>query len=298
MKFTLRQLDVFLHVAKEQSISKAAQALSMSQSATSAAIQELENRYDIQLFERSAKRLRLNPLGKAMRAKAEVLVAHAQSFENELLQHEDHGEVRVGASLTIGNYLAFDYVAKYLQAHPNTKVNIDVGNTPETVNKVLNFEVDIGLIEAELHHEELCSELWLADKMIAFCSPTYSLADATPLASKTHLTDKDLLNCEWILREPDSGHRQTFDRAMQGLLPKLKIRAELRQNEAIKNAVKSGLGVGCLSEIALQDEISAGVIVPLLIPKRKMNRHFYIVRRIDAPASKAVDRWLKTCQKD
>ncbi len=290
MRYTLRHLEVFLAVAREQSISRAAEQLSMSQSATSAALQEFENRYQMQLFDRTAKRLRLNPLGAAIRTKAEGLMAHALEFERELLQHEEQGHLRVGASLTIGNYLAFKYLATYMQEHPAADVDITVSSTPEIVAKVLNFDVDVGLIEAELHHDELLLQPWCADIMIPFCAPSH------PLARKKQLSDKDILGCHWIVREPGSAHRQTFDRAMHGLLPDLDIRLELTHNEAIKNAVKTGLGVGCLSRIAIADEIEQGALIPLPLKNREINRHFYIITHKHAPVSQAVNWWIELCK--
>lgn len=290
MKYTLRHIEVFLAVAREQSISRAAEQLAMSQSATSAALQEFERRYDMQLFDRSAKRLKLNPLGAAIRTKAEGLMAHAQEFDRELNQHEEQGHLRVGASLTIGNYLAYKYLATYVQQHPNAKVEIDVSNTPEVAGKVLNFEVDVGLIEAEFHHDNLLLQPWRDDSMIAFCSPQH------PLAGKKALSDQDILACHWILREPGTAHRQAFDGAMQELLPDLDVRLELTHNEAIKNAVKSGLGVGCLSRIAIEDEIQMGALVPLPLKTRAIDRRFYIVTHKQAAPNQAVDWWLALCR--
>jgi DNA-binding transcriptional LysR family regulator len=289
MKYTLRHLQVFLAVAKEQSVSRAAELLSMSQSATSASLQEFENRYDMQLFDRSAKRLRINNLGTSIRVKAEALMAHAQEFDRELNQNEEFGHLRVGSSYTIGNYLAVKYMATYMQQHLQAKVDIVVSKSPEVVDKVLNFEVDVGLIEAEMHHEDLHSQPWRADSMAVFCSPDH------PLAAKKHLTDRDILSCHWILREPATAHRQAFDHSMQGLLADLNIRLELTHNEAIKNAVKSGLGVGCLSRIAVGDEIELGVLVELPLKDRSINRHFYIITHKQATSSKAVDWWIHLC---
>lgn len=292
MKYTLRHLQVFLAVARHQSISLAAQEMSMSQSATSASLQEFESRYGIQLFDRSAKRVRLNQFGIAMRAKAEHLLNEAEKFERELLKEDEHQHLSVGASLTIGNYLAFTYVAKFTQANPKSKVDIVVGNTPEVVERVLNFEVDLGLIEAEIHHPDLETTVWMEDNMVAFCSSSYR----AKYAEGGKLNDTDILSAEWILREPGSAHRQTFDRAMSGLLPELSIRAELTHNEAIKNAVKSGLGIGCLSEIAIQDEVSAGQLIPLELKRRSMNRHFYFIRRKGIAAKPVLDQWVKICK--
>ncbi len=263
----------------------------MSQSAVSAALQEFEHRYELQLFDRSGKRLRLNDLGNTIRHKAENLMAHARDFEKELKQHEELGHLNVGASLTIGNYLAVKYLATYIQQHPQAKVELTVSNTPDIVAKVLNLEVDIGLIEAELHHEELNLLPWRADQMLAFCRPDH------PLAGKAQLTDKEILSCTWILREPGTAHRQTFDRAMQGLLTNLDIRLELTHNEAIKNAVKAGLGVGCLSEIAIADEIEQGSLVALPLKNRPMNRHFYIITHKQAAPSQAASWWTNLCKK-
>jgi len=289
MKYTLRHLQVFLAVAKDESISRAADALSMSPSATSAALQEFESRYDMKLFDRSAKRLQLNSYGRELRATAQGLLTHAETFDQELQRRPELKQLNVGASYTIGNYLAMKYLAAYLENFPDRKVDISVGSTPQIVSKVLNFEVDIGLIEAEVNHSALDILPWQEDRMSLFCLPEH------PLAGKTELSDKDLLSCKWILREEKSGHRQTFDRAMQGLLPGLNITLVLGHNDAIKNAVKAGLGVGCLSELAVADEIERGLLVPL-VSKRSMIRSFYFVRHKQAPANHAVDQWLTLCR--
>lgn len=290
MRYTLRHLEVFLAVAREESISKAAAALCLSQSATSSALQEFESRYDAQLFDRVGKRLRLNSFGKSIRTRAEALMAHAEEFDRELRRQEDYGHLRVGASLTIGNYLAVKYLAAYLQQHPQAQVEMNVGSTPDVVQQVLSFQVDVGLIEAEIHHPELDLQPWRDDSMLVFCSPDHELA------GKQALTDKDLLAARWILREADSGHRQTFDRSMQGLLSELDIALELTHNEAIKNAVKAGLGVGCLSQVAVADEVAQGSLVALTVPGRDMHRHFYFVSHRNAPPSQAVDWWMALCR--
>ena len=269
--FSIRQLEVFLAVAKDESISKAAQSLSMSQSAVSSSLQELEYRYDIQLFDRSGKRLKLNKLGYQLRGKAEVLMTQVKVFDQELKGYEEAGHLHFGASFTIGNYLAVKYLAAYTQKYPDAEVNFQVSSTQEVIKNVLNFDLDMGLIEAEIRHEELILEPWREDQMLIFCSQNHPLATSKPLS------DKDLIAATWVLREPSSGARQTFDRAMQGILPNLNIGLELTHNEAIKSAVKEGLGIGCLSKIAIAEEIEAGIFVPLSVPHRVMNRHFYFV---------------------
>lgn len=290
MKFTLRQLQIFLEVAKHQNISRAAQSLHMSQSAASEALLNLEHTYQVNLFDRVSNKLALNAIGHTLRKEAESLLAHCQSFEESLMDHTDVGHLKVGASFTIGNHLATRYLAGYLAHYPGAEVALDIANTPDIVTKVLNFDVDIGMIEGEVHHRELELIPWREDELIVFCAADH------PLASKKTLTNKDIREAPWILREPDSGARQTFDRALAGLLPNLNIYLEFKHNEAIKNAVESGLGIGCLSRIVLQKNFANGDLVPLTLPRRNMRRTFYFAVPRKRYHLESVEYWMQTCR--
>ncbi len=290
MKFTIRQLQIFLAVAKHQNISKAAQSLHMSQSAASEALLNLEHMYEVSLFDRVSNKLALNAIGHTLRREAENLIAHCQSFEEKLLDHTDVGHIKVGASFTIGNHLATRYLAGYLANYPEADVQLDIANTPDVVARVLNFDVDIGMIEGEVHHRELELIPWREDELIVFCAADH------PLARKKTLTNKDIKEAPWILREPDSGARHTFDRALAGLLPDINIYLELRHNEAIKNAVESGLGIGCLSQIVLKKNFANGDLVPLTLPRRNMRRTFYFALAKKRFRLESVKSWMETCR--
>jgi DNA-binding transcriptional LysR family regulator len=290
MRFTLRQLQIFLAVAKYQNISRAAESLHMSQSAASEALLNLEHTYDVTLFDRVSNKLSLNAIGQTMRAEAENLVTHCQNFEQTLKDHTDVGHIKVGASFTIGNHLATRYLAGYLEEYPGADVQLDIANTPEVVAKVLNYEVDIGMIEGEVQHRDLEIIPWREDELVIFCAANH------PLAQKKVLQTKDIKNARWILREPDSGARHTFERALAGLLPDINIYLEFKHNEAIKNAVESGLGIGCLSEIVLKKNFANGDLVPLSLPKRDMRRTFYFALPRKRFHAEAVDSWMHTCR--
>lgn len=290
MKFTIRQLQIFLAVAKHQNISKAAQSLHMSQSAASEALLNLEHTYDVSLFDRVSNKLALNAIGHTLRKEAENLLAHCQSFEETLTDHTEVGHIKVGASFTIGNHLATRCLAGYLANYPQADVQLDIANTPDVVARVLNFDVDIGMVEGEVHHRELELIPWRDDELIVFCAADH------PLARKKSLTNKDIREALWILREPDSGARQTFDRALAGLLPDINIYLELKHNEAIKNAVESGLGIGCLSEIVLQKNFANGDLVPLTLPRRNMRRTFYFALPRNRFRLESVEFWMRTCR--
>lgn len=290
MKFSLRQLEVFLAVARHQNVSRAADQLAMSQSAASAALQTLERNYGVSLFSRKGNKLSLNPVGHTLRQEAETLLGHCQQFDDALKRHGEIGHLKVGASFTIGNHLVVRYLADYLTEYPEADVQLHTANTPEIVAKVLNYEVDVGMIEREVQHRELEMIPWKEDELIVFCSANH------PLASKKTLSNKDIKEAKWILREPDSGARHTFDRALAGLLPEINIYREFKHNEAIKSAVTSGLGIGCLSRVVLQNDFRNGELVPLKLAKRDMRRRFYIALPKKRHPKAAVEHWIKLCK--
>ena len=289
MKYSLRQIEIFLSIARHENISRAAKKLHMSQSAASAALQNLEQTYNVSLFNRVGKKLVLNEVGKSLRKKAVLLANHALEFEQALQGQDNIGHLKIGASFTIGNHLAVPFLADYLAAHPEAKVDISVGNSADIAAKVLNFEVDIGMIEGEVKHRALQLIPWRDDRLVIFCSPEHSLA------KKSQLTDSDIKQARWILREPESGARQTFARAMGGLMPEIDIYLEFKHNEAIKKAVEAGMGIGCLSEIVLQNNFKAGGLVPLYLSKRDMKRTFYFVLPKERYKIAAVDWWMACC---
>ncbi len=289
MNYTLRQLQVFLATAHYENITQAAESLHMSQSAASISLKSLEKQYDIQLFDRAGKRLQLNELGRMVRPRAEALLERAKDLETAFKRHSEIGPLKVGATLSIGNYLAVNLMARYMRENPGSKVTLEVANTSTIASKLANFDIDIGLVEGELNQPGLEITPWMEDELIVFCSPRH------PLAQKSVLDDSDLLSAAWILREAGSGTRQSFDWAMHGLLPQLNVLLELQHTEAIKRAVEANIGLGCLSRITLENAIERGDLVPLCVPHRNFRRRFYLVLNKDKYRSAGIEHWLELC---
>jgi DNA-binding transcriptional LysR family regulator len=286
MRYTLRQLEVFLSVARFESVSRAAEELGMSQSAASGSLSDLESQFGVQLFDRVGKRLVLSELGRAVRPGAEALEGQARELETRLANQSGIGPIRVGATLSVGNYVTPPLLARFLERHPGAKVGVEIANTAEIARKVKNFELDLGLIEGELEDPELELTSFREDELCVFCAPGH------PFAERRTLGERQLLAAAWIVREAGSGTRQAFERSMHGILPDLRIVLELQQTEAIKNAVKAGLGVGCVSRIALDEEFRFGTLIPCRVPNRDFRRQFYVVLRRDKYRSPAVREWI------
>ena len=296
MRYTLRQLQVFITIAHHQNLTRAADELAMSQSAASSALKDFEHQFGVQLFDRAGKRLQLNEQGRLVRPKAEALLAQAQDFEQTLLRHAEAGPLNVGATLSIGNYLAVGMMAQYMTAHPDATVRLDVANTRQIADKVLNYELDIGLIEGELNHPDLDIIPWRRDELALFCHPHDSLAQRQQ--QQGFLNDADLRSARWILREAGSGTRQAFDRALHGLLPELHVTLELQHTEAIKRAVEAGLGIGCLSLITLGDAFKRGSLIRLTAPQRDFSRQLYLIIHKQKYRSAGINAWIEMCRPD
>jgi DNA-binding transcriptional LysR family regulator len=173
MHITLRQLEVFAEVLKSGSTTQASQMLALSQSAVSAALTDLEGQLGVQLFDRVGKRLVVNEHGRLLYPRALALLE--QAIEIEQLFREDNGAIRVYASSTIGNYILPEVIARYRRDFPTLPLEMSVGNSQDVINAVIDFRVDIGLIEGPCHNVDIIAEPWLEDELVVFASPASSL---------------------------------------------------------------------------------------------------------------------------
>lgn len=268
MKFSLRQLQVFVAVARSGSVSHAADIVALSQSAASTALSEFEKQHDCQLFDRAGKRLRLNALGEQLLPKAVELLDRAREVEEMLQGRAGFGALHIGATLTIGNYLATLIVADFLRRHAEARVQLTVHNTATIIEQVAGFELDLGLIEGACHHPSLEAQPWVRDELVVFAPPDH------PLARRRKVSVAELMREPWILREKGSGTRDVFEQALRPFHAEPKIRLELEHTEAIKRAVESGLGLGCISRLALREAFRRGSLVPIRTPDLDLQRNF------------------------
>ena len=291
MKYTLRQLEIFVAISRTASVSRASEALSLSQSATSTALSELEKQFDLQLFDRVGKSLRINETGQQLLPRAVEVLDRAKEIENLLKGHAGFGYMKIGATLTVGNYLATILVARFLQEHPESRIQLQVHNTGTIVQQIANHELDLGLIEGDCNHPDIEVQPWIADELVVFCAPNHALAN------QAKVTLAQLIQEPWILREKGSGTRETFDRAFHGLHAKLNIRLELEHTEAIKRAVESGLGIGCISRLALKDAFKRGSLVPISTPSLNLGRSFYFLWHKQKYQTTGMREFLNLCKR-
>ncbi|WP_049294581.1 DNA-binding transcriptional regulator YeiE [Franconibacter helveticus] len=287
MHITLRQLEVFAEVLKSGSTTQASQMLALSQSAVSAALTDLEGQLGVQLFDRVGKRLVVNEHGRLLYPRAVALLE--QAGEIEQLFREENGAIRVYASSTIGNYILPEVIARYRRDFPSLPLEMSVGNSQDVINAVADFRVDIGLIEGPCHMAEIVTEPWLEDELVIFASP------ASPLLNE-EVTLERLAAAPWILREKGSGTREIVDYLLLSHLPQFVLAMELGNSEAIKHAVRHGLGISCLSRRVIAEQLETGSLVEINAPLPRLTRTLYRIHHRQKHLSNALRRFLRYCE--
>lgn len=272
MRITLKQLRVFDAVARNDNVSRAADEIALTQSATSMALADLEQHLGASLFHRQGKRLQLNEYGRWLQPRVHQLLEQAAEIERSAQAETLQGILNVGASTTIGNYLLPTLIASFVDAHPQVQVNLRISNTEQVIDDMLHMRIDIGLIEGPCDSHKLQVNRWRQDELLVFCSPDH------PLALRKRLKLEQLNKARWILRESGSGTREIFSRAIADQLDTLDVALELGNSEAIKQAVKTGLGLGCLSKLAISAELEHGELAVLHVPKLDLQRHLYLLQ--------------------
>lgn len=286
MRISLKQLAVFDAVARLGSVSKAAEDISLSQSATSMSLAELESHLGAPLFHRLGKRLSLNDYGRWLQPKVHQLLAQAKEIELSSKHDTLQGSLKIGASSTIGNYLVPATVAAFVKTHPEVSIHLEVANTEQIVAGMQSLSFDIGLIEGPSHAPQLDTKIWKKDELVIFCNPNH------PLAKQTTVSAEDLTAAQWVLRELGSGTREVFSLATQSILMNPQVKLELGNSEAVKLAVKTGLGLGCLSSVAIQTELQAGSLVKLKTEFINLKRNFFLIQRKDSYQSQLIKTFI------
>ncbi|KID05998.2 DNA-binding transcriptional regulator YeiE [Hafnia alvei] len=286
MHITLRQLEVFTEVLKCGSTTQASSALSLSQSAVSAALSDLETQLSVRLFDRVGKRLVVNEHGRLLYPKAMALLEQAGEIEH--LFQSEAGALRIAASSTIGNYILPKMIAGYRRDFPAVPLELNVGNSRDVINAVADFRVDLGLIEGPCHMPDLLTQTWQQDELVVFAAPDHPLLQAP-------VTLDALAQAPWILREAGSGTREVVEHILLSHLPHFDLVMELGNSEAIKHAVRYGIGISCLSRRVIEEQLQTGVLVEVPVPLPRLNRALYLIHHRQKHMSKALERFLSYC---
>lgn len=290
---SIRQLEVFHAVASTGSVRRAAEQLSLTQPAVSMALSELERQLGSTLFDRERGRLHLNAQGAEQLPRAREILERLQDMQR---QHPDaqgalSGELRIGASNTVGNYLVGELLGPIVARHPQVALRLTVDNTRAITGMLLDHTIDVACVEGPVHHAQLETRPWRSDALVVCAAPSH------PLARLPRLRIQDFAGAHWILRERGSATRSLSEQALTALPPG-RILLELGQIEAIKQAVIAGLGIACLPYAATLDAVATGRLRVLRTPFLNLDRRLSIVLHRSRYRGTLIEAFLHSLEAD
>ncbi|WP_028470744.1 LysR family transcriptional regulator [Neptunomonas japonica] len=269
MSVSVKQLRVFEATARLGRLTAAADEQAMSQSAASQSLRELESTLDYPLFQRVGRELMITESGRDTLPKINQILHLIDSLHTPG-DGTIAGPLRIAASVTIATYLLPRLLAEFIQRHPNVVPDVKITNTQQVIATLEKGQGHIGLIEGPAQHRQLQITPWHEDKLEVFCHTNH------PQAQAGQLNREQIEQQRWILREDGSGTRRIFDTAMQAINVQAQVAFALNRQEAIKQSVKAGLGVGCLSQLSIAEEVKSGSLVVLSSPL-ELTRRFSLV---------------------
>ncbi len=282
---TLEQLRIFVAVAEREHVTKAAEALNVTQSAASGAIASLEARHDVKLFHRVGRGIELTDAGSMFLLEARAVLARADSAERALSEYGGlkRGNLRLVASQTIAGYWLPERLAAYHQRFPAIELSVAIANSEGAARCVLDGAAELGFVEGAISEPALAHWKIGTDRML--------LVGRTPV---NVITNAWLRDAPWVMRERGSGTRSTFEEAVRdrGIDPgELNVVLTLPSNEAVLAAVRAGVGHAVLSHLVVAPAVEARALFAL--PFDLAERPFYGLRQKERYRSKAADALLE-----
>ncbi len=272
INISIRQLEVFVEIGRQGNLTKASEILGMTQSAASMSLKELELHLGGELFNRVGRGLSLNNFGRVLYFKAEHIIGEVQELMSFSTPTDELcGEVIVGCSTTIATYDFPKRIQAIKKKYPRLEVTLRVGNTDEIAASVKSGELDFGLVEGEVLDSSLICSNWVRDELVFISSKD------DELSNRKRVSLRSLKDENWILRERGSGTLSTLERALHDQGIELGHRQIMGHTEAIKRAVEAGMGISCLSKIAVRREIKAGHLNQIPVTG-KVDRWFQLVQ--------------------
>ncbi|OLO05829.1 LysR substrate-binding domain-containing protein [Salinicola socius] len=288
MAITFRQLQVFVAVSRERTLTAAAARLFLTKPAVSIALAELEKQCGRTLFDRHRNRLYLNDQGRRLLPMADELLARnaaiEQLFDNDALG----GRLHIGASYTIGHQLLPTLLRDFRLDTGHRDQRVTIANSAAICASLEAFELDVGMIEGRVAGERFHVLPWRRDRMLVAASRDH------PLAQQARVEIGTLAEFGWLLREPGSGTREQFMRFIAPRLPQWELSLEVNSAEAIINAAAAGLGLTCLSALEAHHALKDGRLVEIDLDL-DMTREFSLVLHRDKYRSPLLERFIAFC---
>jgi len=274
-----RHLETFWKVAHLRSFTKAAEDLCLTQPTVSGHILSLEQSLSLRLFDRTGREVRLTKAGEVFQRYALKILSFRKDALNALSEFSQgiRGELSLGASTIPGEYLLPKLMGDFKKKHPNFAISLKIADTKEIVQYVLQGSVEFGMIGARLTHDLLHFDLFGEDKIIIIGPPD------SRRSQRQEMSFDQTLKEPWVIREEGSGTQMAVEKILRKKGKSLKqfnVVMEMGSTSSVKEGVKAGLGLAFISQIAVEEELKAGLLSRIDVEGiEPISRQIYIVSR-------------------
>lgn len=270
------RLKVFNTVARRLSFTKAAEELHISQPAVTNHIKELENQFDLALFDRRGNKVQLSPAGEVLLKHTEEIKEIYRKIEFDLnqLNQTFKGVLHIGSSTSITQYILPPLLARFHKIHQEVKVELFSGNSEQIEQALLDKKIEVGVIEGKSKRREIHYTPFLKDEIVLVCS------SKNTLAKKDEIMPEELKRIPLLLREPGSGTLEVTADALKqkGIgLAELQVEMQLGSTEAIKSYLQHSDCMAFVSLHAILKELESGILKVIEIKKLPIYRDFYFI---------------------
>ncbi len=274
MHLTFRQIEVFTAVARHENYTRAAQELHLSQPAVSMQIRQLEQGIGLPLFEQIGKKIHLTEAGRHMyavgRQIADVLGEAEEVFE--AFKGVERGTLAISVATTASHF-ATRLLAEYSKQHTGITISLDITNREALRSQLENNEPDLVIMGQPPEGVEVEADAFMENPLVVIAAPNH------PLAQRRSIPLSEFEQANFVVRETGSGTRSAAERFFEQQGVAFHTAIEMTSNEAIKQAVQAGLGLGIVSSHTLELELQTGRLTILDVEDFPIRRHWYMIQR-------------------
>lgn len=288
---TIRHLRLFIAVVDYKTMSNAAKKMYISQPSVSQSIREIEEYYNIRLFERLSQRLYLTLDGEKLLKYARNIVNTFENMELEFRNKFKSIFLRIGGSLTFGTYMLPEILTDFERKYPNVQTRIMVDNTTIIEKKLLNNEIDIGIVEGEIESSDILKVPIYKDKMVIVTSFENSFFN------KPEIDITELSGFNMIARDEGCIERSQFQRFLNENNVEVSFKWNCTSVETIKNALKKSNAFSALSLLAIKEEVERKELKILKIKDVNLHRDLCLVYHKNKFLNEETRYFIQLCQK-
>lgn len=290
INMTIRHLKLFIAVVDCKTMSNAAKKMFISQPSVSQAIKEIEEYYNIKIFERLSQKLYLTIEGEKLLKYARHIVSTFEDMEEEFKNKDKKSYIRIGGSLTFGTYILPEMIVDFEERFKNINSKIVIDNTATLEEKLLNNQIDIGIVEGDIENEDIVKIPIFEDKMVIVTGVESNLA------KKDEIEIEELAGFDMMARDEGCIERSQFQKILNERNVQVNLKWNCTSTETIKNAIKKGNGFSALSMMAIKDEIERKELKILKIKDINLSRYLCLVYHKNKFLTEEIKYFVKLCE--